>query len=60
MIKLSPYVKYGCEKCKGELEKYIKDIEELQFLIDENAPSAKQTTLKPEKPKKSSKVVSLF
>ena len=61
MIKLSPDTKYGCPKCKYDLErKRIKDIKELAFLIDENTPSMKQTTLAPPKAQSSNKLTTLF
>lgn len=59
MAKLSPKVKYGCSKCRVEFEKLEKEIADLDIVFSE-LPVMKQTTLKQQKPKTSSKVVSLF
>ncbi len=60
MVKLSPDVKYGCPKCRNDLDIMISEIEELSFLLDGSDPPMKQLTLTLPKKPKSNKVVSLF
>ena len=59
MNKLSPRVKYGCSKCKSDMEKLERDLANIDIAL--SAPKTmKQTSLAPKKPKVSSKVISLF
>lgn len=59
MAKLAPKVKYGCPKCKADIEKLESALADIDIILSE-PQTMKQTTIIQKKPKSSSKVVSLF
>lgn len=59
MAKLAPKVKYGCPKCKADIEKLESALADIDIMLSE-PQKMKQTTIIQKKSKSSSKVVSLF